>query len=60
MAMIFRFVRSVVFDIFWPLNMACKSCVFPLPMILVLRDTQVYIYAFNSGNITFYIKVPID
>ena len=38
MAMMFRFVRSVVFDLFWSLNIACKSCMFPLPTILVLRD----------------------
>ena len=39
MAMMFRFVRSVVFDIFQFLNMTCKSCMFPLPTILTLRDT---------------------
>ena len=60
MMMMLRFVRSIAFNTFWPLNAACENCISPLLTILILRDTWVHICIFNSSNVTSYVEAPVD
>ena len=41
--MIFYFIRSITFDVFGPIHAASKCCMIPLPTILALGYTWVYI-----------------
>ena len=34
--------------------------VFPLLVVLALRDTRIYVSASDSGNVATYVEAPID
>jgi len=42
------------------LGLASKSSIFPLPAILVLRDTKVHIHISYGSNMASYIETVIN
>ena len=56
----FRFVRTVVFHTFGLLDSTQKDRMSPLPAVLALEDTRVYVYTSNSSDVAFYIKASVD
>ena len=58
--MMFRFIRTTVFNTFCLLNSAQKDRISPLLAVLVLKDTRVYFYIFDGSNVASYVEVPVD
>ena len=50
-SMMFYFIRSITFDVFGPMHAASKCCMIPLPTILVLGYTWVYICISDCYNV---------
>ena len=57
---VLRFVRSVTFNAFKPLDSARKGCVSLPPAVFALEHTQVHVSSLNYGYIPSNIKAPID
>ena len=56
----FYFIRSIKFDVFWPLNSICESHMLPLPTVLTLEHTWIHVHSTYCCNITFHIKWPVN
>ena len=56
----FGFVKIIAFNIFGFLNSTQKDSIFLFPAVFTLEDTKIHVCTFNSDNVAFYIKVPID
>jgi len=59
-AMVFNLMRSIALNTLKVLSSTSKSGVFPLPVVLVLENTRIYIYTLNSGDIAFHIEESIN
>jgi len=60
LTMMFEFMRTIVFNIFDLLSSIQKDSMFPLPAILILENTRVYVCTSDSGNIAFYVEAPVN
>ena len=49
-----------MFLIFYFMYIIHKYSVVLFPAVFILRNARVYVYSFNYGNITFYIKIPVN
>ena len=58
--MVFNLMKSITLNILRALSLTSKSGVFPLPAVLILENTRIYIYISNGGNIAFYIEGSIN
>jgi len=52
-------VRAIAFDIFGSLDMAEQSHISPLPAVLTLRNSWIYIGSLNCHDKPPYIKAPV-
>jgi len=59
-SMMFNFVRSTAFLTFRAISSTRKYRVTPLPIVVTLRYTRVYIGSFNSGNTITKIKKVVN
>ena len=53
-------MRAITLYAFSSLNSAYFHHIFPLPTVLTLRNSQIYIHSPNSNDIASHIKVSID
>lgn len=60
MMVVLALMWSITLDTLWILNSTCVGTMFPLPVIITLGDAQVYICFSDSGNMSFYIKTPVN
>jgi len=60
LAMIFRLVQAITFDVFGTLNSARKSDISLFPTVFTLWNTRVHISSSYSGDISSYIEALID
>ena len=56
----FSFIWTTTLDISCFLNLTWESYITLPPIILILGYIQIHIHISDSGNITFYIKIPIN
>jgi len=59
-SMMFKFVGAITYLASCSMCSAGKGSVFPLLVVLVLRDTRIYGSASDSGNVATYVEAPID
>ena len=59
-SMMFRFVRSIVFDALGSLNPARKCSMASLPAVFALQYTRIHVGFLNGHNIIAYIETPVD
>ena len=59
-AVVLGLVRVITFDTFSTLNSAWKGHMAPLPAVLALQNTQVYVCATNSCNVLTNVEAPVD
>jgi len=58
--MVFRFVRSITFNILQSLDSTRYGGISPFPTIFILRNTGVYVSSSNGSDIPSHIKAPIN
>ena len=58
--MMLRFVRTITFDAFVPMDTTQEGGVTPFPAIFALGDSRIHICSFNRSNIIAHIEAPID
>jgi len=58
--MVLRFVRTVTFNIFGPLDSTRESGVAPFPAILALGNTGIHICSSNCSNVIAHVETPVD
>ena len=58
--MVFRFVWTVTLDAFSSLNVTQKGGVSPLPAILALENSRIYVRTSNCGNVIAHIEAPVN
>ena len=58
--MMFRFIKTTVFNTFCFLNSAQKDRISPLLAVLALKDTRVYFYIFDGSDVASYVEVSVD
>ena len=58
--MIIREMRTIALSTFWSLNSTNSSRMTPLPTILALRYTRVYISTSNHNDNVSNVKLPVD
>ena len=59
-AVVLRFVRSIAFDAFWPLDSAWEGCMTPLLAVLALEHTRIHVSTVNSGDVSSKVKVLVN
>ena len=60
LSVVFGSMSSIALDAPGDMRMATKCRMFPLPTVLALRDTWVYIGTFDSSDKTSDVKAMID
>ena len=56
----FNSIRAIAFLAFITVNMASKSGMTPLPTILALENTRIYVGSSNSSNMMSYIETSVN
>jgi len=57
---VFNFMESITFDVFWPLNFTHESCMPLLPIVLALEYAWVHVCSTYHCNIASHIKGPVN
>ena len=57
---IFWFVRTVVLNVSWSLEFTYKCCMIPLPAVLALEYSWIYICSSDYSNETSYIERTVN
>ena len=58
--MVLRFVRTIVFNTFGPLNLTQESGVTPFPAIFALGNSRIHICSSNYSDVIAHIETPVD
>ena len=53
-------VQTITFYALRSLNPTYTNCMFPLPTIFVLRNSQIHICTSNCSNVATNIKAPVN
>jgi len=59
-AMIFRLVEIIVFDVLGPLNSTRECCMTPFPTIFTLWNIWVHVSSLNGCDIPSNIETSVD
>ena len=57
---VLRFVRTITFNAFGPLDSTQESGVAPFPAILALGDSRIHICSFNHSNVIAHVETSVD
>ena len=58
--MIFNFIKTIALLAFGTIYMTGKDSMFPLPTILILRNTGVYVGFSDGYNVLSYIEISVN
>ena len=59
-SVIFEFIQTIVFLIFWSIHATCIYGITLLLAVLALRNTQIHVHFSDCSNMTFYIEASIN